>query len=306
MFLACGVGAFGVAIFHLFTHAFFKALLFLGSGSVIHAMSGEQDMRRMGGLRRKVPWTFWSFVVGTLAIAGIPPLAGYYSKDAILAGALEEGHTALLAIGLFTALLTSFYMGRLLILTFFGSFRGGEQAEHHVHESPWTMLGPLLVLAAGSASAGYLGERIWHLTSFLQPAFRLRAGEGHHATWLPYVATLTALLGLIAAWYAYVMFKELPGKLGAALRPAQRALEAKWGFDLLFDWIAGRVVVEGSRRALWKVFDSSLIDGAVNGTGAVVDAVSRRVRLVQTGLVRGYALVILGGAVALLAYLLWL
>jgi NADH-quinone oxidoreductase subunit L len=306
MFLACGVGAFGVAIFHLVTHAFFKALLFLGSGSVIHAMSGEQDMRKMGGLRRKVPWTFWTFVVATLAIAGIPPLAGYYSKDAILAGALADGKTALFAIGLFTALLTSFYMGRLLILTFFGSFRGGEEAERHVHESPWTMLFPLVILAAGSATVGYLGERAWSLTAYLEPAFRLEAHEAHHAAWLPYLATLAAALGLVAAWYAYVTFKELPSHVGAALRPLQRALEAKWGFDLLFNWIAGRVVVDGSREVLWKALDANVIDGAVNGAGSVVDAASRQVRLVQTGLVRGYALVILGGAVALLAYLLWL
>jgi NADH-quinone oxidoreductase subunit L len=306
MFLACGVGAFGVAIFHLVAHAFFKALLFLGSGSVIHAMSGEQDMRRMGGLRGRVPWTFWTFVIATLAIAGIPPLAGYYSKDAILAGALEDGTTALFAIGLFTALLTSFYMGRLLILTFFGSFRGGKEAEHHVHESPWTMLAPLVILAAGSATVGYLGERVWSLTAYLEPAFRLEAHEAHHVTWLPYLATVTAALGLIAAWYAYVTFKELPSHVGATLRPVQRALEAKWGFDLLFNWIAGRVVVDGSREVLWKALDANVIDGAVNGAGSVVDAASRQVRLVQTGLVRGYALVILGGAVALLAYLLWL
>ncbi len=147
MFLAAGVGAFGVAVFHLYTHAFFKALLFLGSGSVIHAMSGEQDMRRMGGLRKKIPWTFWTFLVGTLAIAGIPPLAGFFSKDEILLGALVSGHTVLFGLALFTALLTAAYMARLLFLTFFGEFRGGPDAEHHVHESPWSMLGPLVLLA---------------------------------------------------------------------------------------------------------------------------------------------------------------
>src|SRR5262249_32951021 len=137
MFLACGVGAYGVGVFHLFTHAFFKALLFLGSGSVIHAMSGEQDMRKMGGLGTKIPFTFWTFVVGTLAIAGVPPLAGFFSKDEILHGALSAGQPVLFAIGLFTALLTAFYMARLVFLTFFCSFRGGHPAQHHLHQYPW-------------------------------------------------------------------------------------------------------------------------------------------------------------------------
>ncbi len=150
MFLACGVGAFWVAIFHLFTHAFFKALLFLGSGSVIHAMSGEQDMRQMGGLRDKMPWTYWTFLIGTLAIAGIPPLAGFFSKDEILLGAFQAHQPALFGIGLATALLTAFYMSRLLFLTFFGRFRGSHEAEHHVHESPASMLVPLVLLALGS------------------------------------------------------------------------------------------------------------------------------------------------------------
>jgi len=280
MFLACGVGAFGVAIFHLFTHAFFKALLFLASGSVIHALSGEQDMRRMGGLRT-------------------PPLAGFFSKDAILAGALEGGHTALFAVGLFTALLTAFYMGRLLFGTFLGSFRGGDEAEHHVHESPWTMLGPLVALAVGCVGVGFV----------------------HHATWLPWVATATAVMGLVAAYYLYVMFTDLPGRLSARLRPLQRVLEAKWGFDLAFNWLVSRGVVAGSEGLLWRRFDVAVIDGAVNGAARVVNGVSAQARQVQTGLVRGYALVILGGqtglvrgyalvilggAVTLLAYLLWM
>jgi NADH-quinone oxidoreductase subunit L len=301
MFLACGVGAFGVAIFHLFTHAFFKALLFLGSGSVIHALSGEQDMRKMGGLRTKIPWTFGTFLVGTLAIAGIPPLAGFFSKDAILAGALEGGQTALFAVGLFTALLTAFYMGRLLFLTFLGSFRGGDEAEHHVHESPWTMLGPLVLLAVGSAGVGFV-----HLPAILAPVFRLPVHEAHHASWLPWVATATAVIGLVAAYYAYVMFTDLPGRLSARLRPVARVLEAKWGFDLALNWLVSRGVVAGSEGLLWRRFDVAVIDGAVNGVARLVNGVSAQARVVQTGLVRGYALVILGGAVTLLAYLLWM
>ncbi|HSB60145.1 MAG TPA: NADH-quinone oxidoreductase subunit L, partial [Vicinamibacteria bacterium] len=167
MFLACGVGAFGVGVFHLATHAFFKALLFLGSGSVIHAMSGEQDMRKMGGLRGKIRVTYWTFLIGTLAIAGIPFLAGFYSKDEILLGAWNAGKPVLFGVALFTALLTAFYMSRLLFMTFFGKFRGSHEAEHHLHESPWTMLLPLLILAVGSFGAGYI-----HVNQVVEPAFR--------------------------------------------------------------------------------------------------------------------------------------
>jgi NADH-quinone oxidoreductase subunit L len=301
MFLACGVGAFGVAIFHLFTHAFFKALLFLGSGSVIHALGGEQDMRRMGGLRRRIPWTFWTFVIGTLALAGVPPLAGFFSKDAILAGALGGGGNLLFGAGLLTAVLTAFYMGRLMVLTFFGGFRGDEDPAHPIHESPPSMLVPLVLLALGSLVTGFVP--IPHL---IEPVLRGAAAREAHYAWLPWVATLGALLGLVAAWYLYALFRELPGRIAEAAGPLRRLLEAKWGFDLFFDWLTARIVVGGSRLLLWKGLDVSLIDGAVNGAGALTGALGRQVRTTQTGLVRVYALVILGGGVALLGYLLWL
>jgi NADH-quinone oxidoreductase subunit L len=297
MFLACGVGAFGVAVFHLFTHAFFKALLFLGSGSVIHALSGEQDMRRMGGLRRLIPWTFATFVVGTLTIAGIYPLAGFFSKDAILASALGRYGDAFFAVGLLTALLTAFYMARLLFMTFFGAYRG---SEHHVHESPPSMLVPLVILAAGSAVGGFVD-----IPHFVEPVFRLGAQEeGHHA-WLPWVASLTAIVGIAAAYYLCVIYTDVPARLAASLHGVHRVLERKYGFDDLYNWIARRVVVEGSRTVLWEGLDVSVIDNAVNGTGAFFRALSRGARTLQTGLVRGYALVMLGGAVALVTYLLW-
>jgi NADH-quinone oxidoreductase subunit L len=300
MFLAAGVGAFGVAVFHLFTHAFFKALLFLGSGSVIHALGGEQDMTKMGGLRRRIPWTFWTFLVGTLAIAGIPPLAGYFSKDAILAGALAGHWNALFVIGLLTAMLTSFYMGRLLFLTFFGEYRGDAETAAHIHESPWSMVGPLLLLAAGSATVGLI-----HVPDLVQPAFRLAADHHPHPRWLPFVATAAALIGLVAAFYLFVMFREAGARLAARLRGPARVLEAKYGFDALYDRIAARGFVGGSEKVLWRGVDSAMIDGLVNGTGTGVAALSRSVRAAQSGLVRGYALLILGGAVALFAYLLW-
>jgi NADH-quinone oxidoreductase subunit L len=300
MFLAAGVGAFGVAIFHLFTHAFFKALLFLGSGSVIHALGGEQDMTKMGGLRRRIPWTFWTFLIGTLAIAGIPPFAGYFSKDAILAGALEGHWNVLFVIGLLTAMLTAFYMARLLFLTFFGEYRGDAETAAHVHESPWSMVVPLLMLAAGSAVVGFV-----HVPDLVQPAFRLEAGHHPHPKWLPILATAAAVIGIAAAYYLFVMFKDAAARLATSLRGPARVLEAKYGFDLLYDRIASGGVVGGSEKVLWRGVDASLIDGLVNGTGAGVAAVSRSVRAAQSGLVRAYALLILGGAVALFAYLLW-
>jgi len=301
MFLACGVGAFGVAIFHLFTHAFFKALLFLGSGSVIHALSGEQDLRQMGGLGQKIPGTFWTFAIGTLAIAGIPPLAGFFSKDAILAGALAAHRPMLFGVGLLTAVLTSFYMARLLFLAFFGKFRGSHEVEHHIHESPASMLVPLLVLALGSAVVGFVPVAHW-----LGPVLPQTGEHGGHPAWLPYLATLVAVLGIAAAYYVYIMFAGLSERVGAWLRPLQRVLENKWGFDLAFGWLVRRVVLAGSEHTLWRQVDAGLIDGTVNGLGRFVDLWGRATRGLQTGLVRAYALLIFGGAVALLSYLLWL
>ena len=309
MFLAAGMGAFGVAVFHLYTHAFFKALLFLGSGSVIHAMSGEQDMRRMGGLRQKIPWTYGTFLVGTLAIAGIPFLAGFYSKDEILLAVFEKGHTFLFGLALFTALLTAAYMARLLFLTFFGAFRGGHEAEHHVHESPWSMLGPLVALAAGSVVAGYAlfpnphGVRV-RLPDILQPVFRLPETPMPHLGWLPVVATLAGVLGILIAWYLYLAMPELRASLARPLRPALRLFGAKYYFDDVYDAFVRHVVVEGSDRLLWKRVDVGVIDASVNGAGRLTRAFAETLRPVQTGFVRHYALLVLAGAVAVVYYLL--
>jgi NADH-quinone oxidoreductase subunit L len=303
MFLAAGVGAFGVAIFHLYTHAFFKALLFLGSGSVIHAMSGEQDMRKMGGLRTKIPWTFWTFLVATLSIAGIWPLAGFYSKDEILLETFLGGHTVLFAIALVAAFLTAAYMARLLFLTFFGSFRGGHEAEHHVHESPFSMLLPLVLLAVGAAAAGFL--KVPHV---VEPVFRLTSEtEVIHppVPWLPVLASATAIAGLLVAWYLYLSMPELRTSLAAALRPALRVFSAKYWFDDVYDGFVRRVVVDGSEGFLWKRVDAGLIDGLVNRTASFFAALAQGLRPFQTGLVRHYALLVLAGAVALVSYLLW-
>ncbi|HKZ31797.1 MAG TPA: NADH-quinone oxidoreductase subunit L [Vicinamibacteria bacterium] len=297
MFLAAGMGAFGVAVFHLYTHAFFKALLFLGSGSVIHAMSGEQDMRRMGGLRKKVPWTYVTFLIGTLAIAGIPPLAGFFSKDEILLSALHN--PTLFGIALFTALLTAAYMARLLFLTFFGEFRGGHDAEHHLHESPWSMLVPLVLLALGSIGAGFL--KVPHV---VQSVFRLPEPHLPHVAWLPAVATLTGVVGILIAWYLYLAMPELRGSLAQPLRPALRVFAAKYFFDHVYDGFVRHVVIGGSDRLLWKRVDEGVIDGAVNGAGSLTRAFAETLRPVQTGFVRHYVLLVLAGAVAVVYYLL--
>ena len=250
-------------MFHLFTHAFFKALLFLGSGSVIHAMSGEQDMRRMGGLAKRIPWTFGTFLIGTLAIAGIPFFAGFYSKDEILLATFAGGQKLLFGIALFTALLTAFYMARLLFLTFFGEFRGGHEAEHHLHESPWTMLGPLVVLAAGSLVAGYKlfpgegGTRV-QLPEVLQPVFRLQGG-GASAPRL--AAGHRDAVGRARDRDRLV---PLPGDArGARLARARsarrrsRVFAEKYYFDDVYDGFVRNVVVAGSEKLLWMRIDAA-------------------------------------------------
>ncbi len=299
MFVACGVGVFGVAIFHLATHAFFKALLFLGAGSVIHALSGEQDMRQMGGLWRRLPWTFGTFVVGTAAIAGVPFFAGFFSKDEILAGVLAAHRPQLFLLALLAALLTAFYMARLVFLTFAGSFRGSADVSRHLHESPAVMLVPLAILAVGSIATGYLA-----IPGFLAPVTARSEPEAHVA-WLPLVATLTAAAGIVAAAYLYGLFTDLPARIGARLAGPRRILEAKYGFDDLFGAVARRGVIDGSRLLLWQVADVGLIDGLVNGGARLCARAAQRLRFTQTGLARAYALATFGGAVALVAYLLW-
>jgi NADH-quinone oxidoreductase subunit L len=290
-----------VAVFHLFTHAFFKALLFLGSGSVIHALGGEQDMRKMGGLRTKIPWTFWTFVAGTLAIAGIWPFAGFYSKDEILLAAWTDHRPVLFGVALFAALLTAFYMTRLLFMTFFGRFRGGHEAEHHVHESPWSMLVPLVLLAAGSLAVGKLVP----VPHIVEPVLRRAAAGEHHAAWVPFAATAAALLGIVAAYYLYLLFTDLPGRIAASFGVLYRLFDAKYHFDTLYGAFVDAVVVKGSDLVLWKRVDAGLIDAAVNGTGRLFDGFAGALRLAQTGRVRSYAFLTLGGAVVLLGFLLW-
>jgi NADH-quinone oxidoreductase subunit L len=277
MFLAAGVGAYTAAIFHLMTHAFFKALLFLGSGSVIHAMGGEQDMRRMGGLKKQLPVTYWTFVVGALAIAGVPGFAGFFSKDEILHSVAAEGQWVLLAVGFVTAGLTAFYMFRAVHMTFHGTFRGTEEQAHHLHESPPVMTWPLRVLAVGAVASGFVGlpplltfGKDWNVFHhFLAPSIaRLPGGveAGHElsraAEWgLLALAIVIAVAGIAGAWVVYGRGRGLArGEVWAARFPrAHRVLVNKYYVDELYDATVVRGTW-GTARGLFR-FDAGVIDG---------------------------------------------
>jgi NADH-quinone oxidoreductase subunit L len=314
MFLACGVGAYAAGMFHVFTHAFFKACLFLGSGAVIHAMGGEQDMRKMGGLRSKLPITFWTFLAATLALAGIPPLAGFFSKDAILASVFEEGHTVLFSIGLVTAGLTAFYMLRLVSLTFAGDFRGTHEQEHHVHEAPPTMTLPLVILAGLSVVAGFLGlpkvlgEHGNRFAALLEPIFpKLATSEkaAHELSssteWALIAASVAvAVGGLLLGWAWYGRGKgRVPDRIAAASPGLYALVAEKFRVDELYDLLIVRPF-NFLAWALWKVVDVLIIDGILNAAAFLVELVGDLLRFLQTGNVRNYALSLFLGLVGLL------
>jgi NADH-quinone oxidoreductase subunit L len=320
MFLACGVGAFGAGIFHLMTHAFFKALLFLAAGSVIHAMGGEQDMRHMGGLHSKIKYTFVTMFIATLAIAGIPPLAGFFSKDSILFSALTvggNGGRALYGVGLLTALLTSFYMFRLIYLTFYGKPRYDEH-HVHVHESPWSMLGPLVVLAVLSIVGGWVAApAFWggldHFAAFLSPVFPTHeAAEGLSEAqahvlelWLAGVAVASAAIGWAVAFWLYLKQPGKPEQLAKSLSGIYTALYNKYYVDELYAAVIVRPLVWLSENVLWKVVDVEAIDGTVNGIAHGVTAVGDTVRHTQSGNTRSYAVWVVVGALAVIIILFW-
>jgi NADH-quinone oxidoreductase subunit L len=321
MFLACGVGAFSAGIFHLMTHAFFKALLFLAAGSVIHAMGGEQNMLRMGGLRKSIKYTFATMFIATLAIAGIPPLAGFFSKDSILFSAYNvPGGRPLYILGLLTALLTAFYMFRLVFLTFWGKPRYDEH-HVHVHESPWSMLGPLVVLAALSVIGGWVAAPgLWggkdYFTEFLAPVFGSGEGAGAAVTadeaaahslelTLAVVAVLTALLGIAVAYWLYVRQPKKPAELAKSLQPVYKTLLNKYWVDELYTATMVRPLVWVSDHVLWKTVDVEAIDGTVNGIAHGATSVGDTVRHTQSGNTRSYAAWVVVGALVVIAILFW-
>ncbi len=367
MFLAAGVAAYSAAMFHLMTHAFFKALLFLAAGSVIHGLGGEQDMRNMGGLRKYMPWTFWTMTTATFAIAGFPPLSGFFSKDEILwqAYSSEHGHWLLWLIGVITALMTSFYMFRLWFLTFFGEYRGAETQgrehaghghapgqpisdeaphnaatahphEHHdPHESPWVMLGPLVVLAIGSVFAGFVGvpSSLWghnQIHELIAPAVQQvepattgapargelqQTGAEAHAQ-ESYTETAkerslmvasigAAVLGLFFAWLLYYKRRDLPERITAHLGGLYDAVRNKYyvdeGYGAMFVW----PLIEGSRAILWRAIDVGMIDKSVNELADGARGLSGGVREMQSGNIRSYAGWVAAGAAIAVVYMIW-
>ncbi len=285
MILGVGVGAFGAGIFHLVTHAFFKALLFLGSGSVIHALSGEQDLRKMGGLRKHTPITFVTLVCAGVAIAGVPPFSGFFSKDEILLAA-HHHHPWMYWIGALTAGITAFYVFRAIFLCFFGEYRG----EGRPHESPPSMTIPLIVLAALSLGGGFLP-----VPHFLDPVFP--AMEGQHESALVFVSVALGLAGIgVAAWF-YVLRPGLADRVAASLGGLYRLVYNKYFVDEIYWAAVVRPVVGGSRTLLWRVMDAGVIDGIVNGIGGRARDAGRLVRLLQSGNIRSYATWVLLGSV---------
>jgi NADH-quinone oxidoreductase subunit L len=359
MFLACGVAAYSAGIFHLMTHAFFKALLFLGAGSVIHAVGGEQDMRRMGGLRKLIPVTFWVVTIATIAIAGIPPFAGFFSKDEILGAVFHSpyGGPVIWGIGVLTAGLTSFYMFRLWFMTFFGELKLGSvdlgeeahsanapaQAAHGhdddhshghggVHESPWVMLAPLVLLAALSIVGGWVGwpqfmggnNRIEH---FMAPVMESPAVTGEQAAmtvrvldpssrpeekptseeWLlAGTSVAAALIGLFFAYLLYYKRPELPDRITAKMHGIYMMVLHKYYVDEGYGAIFVKPLLALSTVVLWRGVDQGVIDGLVNGAGSASQGVGSELRRMQSGNIRSYAAWVAIGAAAILGYMIWL
>jgi NADH-quinone oxidoreductase subunit L len=390
MFVAMGVGAFAAGIFHLYTHAFFKALLFLGSGAVIHALAGEQDIRRMGGLRRDLPVTYWTFLIGALAISGVPLLSGFFSKDEILWRAFSSGHTLVWGVAVVASLLTAIYMFRLVFLTFHGERRsashdlavaghgqtggggpdqgGAGHAEGHgspgsanagwspgssdpglhhghLHDAPPAMAIVLVLLAIGSVVAGYVGVPAVlgggnRIEQFLEPSFRgpghepgaeasesraaaqaemapereaqgegglAPTGEGGHSAELNLMAFSSgiALAGIGIAAYFFLRRRGAADAVAARFAWLHRLLLNKYYVDEIYDAAIVQPITRTSERALWKAVDAGVIDGAVNGAGALINGAAATLRRLQTGSMRAYALSIFVGVVVILGYFVW-
>jgi NADH-quinone oxidoreductase subunit L len=316
MFLAMGVGAYASGIFHLYTHAFFKALLFLGSGAVIHALAGEQDLRRMGGLKGELPVTYWTFLIGALAIAGVPLLSGFFSKDEILFHTFAGGHTLLWSVGLLTSLLTAIYMFRVVFLAFHGErhqHHGGHDG--HLHDAPPPMALALIALAIGSVVAGYvglphvLGGSDW-FGRFLEPSFAgVAVAEAAESTSLEgtlmVVSTLVALTGIGLAVFFFLKRRSAADALAARFAGLHRVLMHKYYVDEIYDALVVQPIRIVSEDGLWKIVDVRAIDGAVNLVGGIVTGSSEGLRRLQTGSVRAYAASLFLGVVMVLGYYLW-
>jgi NADH-quinone oxidoreductase subunit L len=366
MFLACGVAAYSAGIFHLMTHAFFKALLFLGAGSVIHAVGGEQDMRRMGGLRKLIPWTFWVVTIATIAIAGIPPFAGFFSKDEILGAVFHSpyGGHVIWGIGVLTAGLTSFYMFRLWFMTFFGELKLGsidmgeeahsahapaqaahgaashshghadDEAHGHggVHESPWMMLAPLVILAVLSFVGGWVGVPQFmgghnEVEHFLAPVMESPAVAGEQPAptvrvldttnapeekptneeWLlAGTSVAAALIGLFFAYLLYYKRPELPERITSKIHGIYTMVLHKYYVDEGYGALLVKPLLALSTIVLWRGVDQGVIDGLVNGAGTASQGVGNELRRMQSGNIRSYAAWVAIGGAAIVGYMIWL
>jgi NADH-quinone oxidoreductase subunit L len=333
MFLGCGVAAYSAGIFHLMTHAFFKGLLFLAAGSVIHAVGGEQDMRKMGGLRTKIPWTFWTMTAATFAIAGFPPFAGFFSKDAILFAASKVS-LAYWGIGVFTALLTSFYMFRQWFMTFFGEYRGEAESGGHghdsqravsaphghggIHESPKVMLVPLVILAILSLGGGWIGAR--RFDNFLAPSVHSvtsassaelapagqPAEEGRSELLFTSISVAAAAIGLYLAWLLYWRHPKLPQQIAEGLGGFYQAVLNKYYVDELYATLFVKPLVAASSRIFWHGIDQDIIDATLDNSADGAREVSDSVRQMQSGNLRSYAGWIALGAAAVIVYMIWM
>ena len=317
MFFAAGISAYPAAMFHLATHASFKALLFLGAGSVIHAMSGEQDMRKMGGLWRKIKITAVLMWIGSLSLAGMPFFSGFYSKDRILEAAWASdtwvGHYAFW-LGIFAAFLTAFYSWRLIFLTFNGKTRADHHTFDHAHESPQVMLWPLYVLAAGAIFAGYFGAKyfigedqaaFWGDSIKILPVHNALAGAEEVPALVKYLPLVVGLAGIATAWVAYLGVPSIPGRVAGTFGALYRFLLNKWYFDELYDALFVKPAFRGG-WALWKGGDGMLIDGlGPDGIASVTRGLSRQASRLQTGYVYHYAFAMLIGVAAMVSYYLY-
>jgi len=314
MFMALGVGAFSAGIFHLMTHAFFKALLFLGAGSVIHALSDEQDLRRMGGLAPRLPWTHATMLIATLAIAGLPPFAGFFSKDEILSSAFAFGHYGVWLVGLVGAVITAFYMFRLYVLCFRGSSRVPHQAEHPLHESPPSMIVPLAVLAALSIVGGWVGlpfQKGGHaFERWLAPVFgpgpvvAPRPERSAGIEWALIAASVAAgLLGIGMAFRLYLRNPARATALAERYASLRTLLQNKYWVDEFYDATVVRFFA-WLAQWFWRFWDEVIVDGAVNAVGYTLEGAAAILRLFQTGFVGTYALFLVLGVAALLLHVL--
>jgi NADH-quinone oxidoreductase subunit L len=313
MFIGCGVGAYAAGMFHLYTHAFFKSLLFLAAGSVMHALSGEINMKKMGGLRKYLPITYPTFLIGAIAIAGVPFFSGFFSKDAILTKAFAQGQYVIWGMGIMGAVLTAFYMFRLIFLTFHGEERLDPEVKKHIHESPKSMTIPLVILAFFSVVAGYVGlpvvfgEKLNFFGKFLEPVIKEthEVHLGMQTEWmLIAIAAVVALLGILIAYVFYIRSPLIPRKLATKFPNIYKLMFNKYYVDEIYNAVFVNPTIKGS-EIIYDNFDLKVIDGAVNGTAKATGFAGKILSYFQSGLVKDYALIFLLGVIIFLAYLLF-